>query len=114
MPLYAAKILLTALLIVAISEVAKRSTVVAALIAALPMTSLLAFVWLHLEGASTQRIAELSGQIFWLVLPSLPLFLVLPLLLRHGLGFWASLLTAIAITILCYLTMLLLLRRWEM
>lgn len=108
---YALKIFLSALLIVAISEIAKRSTGFAALVAALPLTSLLAFVWLHLEDSPPERIAELSGQIFWLVLPSLVLFLLLPLLLRHGVSFWLSLGLSVAATAGCYLAALPLLRR---
>lgn len=87
---YALKIGISALVIVAIAEIAKRSSGFAALLASLPLTSLLAFVWLHIEGTESARIADLSGQIFWLVLPSLVLFLLLPLLLRQGLGFWLS------------------------
>ncbi len=108
---YAIKVILSALIIVAVSEIAKRSSTFAALVAALPLTSLLAFVWLHLEHTPAERIAELSGQIFWLVLPSLPLFLLLPVLLRHGWSFWASLATCIAITAGCYLALLPLLRK---
>ena len=72
---YALKVFISALIIVAIAEIAKRSTGFAALIASLPLTSLLAFVWLHVEGSTPAQIAELSSQIFWLVLPSLVLFL---------------------------------------
>lgn len=108
---YALKIILSALVIVAISEIAKRSTGFAALVAALPLTSLLAFVWLHLEGSPPERIAEVSGQIFWLVLPSLVLFLLLPLLLRHGVSFWVSLGLSVGATAGCYLVALPLLRR---
>lgn len=108
---YALKIIVSALLIVAISEIAKRSTGFAALVASLPLTSLLAFVWLHVEDAPPERIAELSSQIFWLVLPSLLLFLLLPLLLRHGLGFWISLGVSVAGTAGAYLALLPLLRR---
>lgn len=111
MAYYAVKVLLSALVIVAVSEIAKRSTGFAALLAALPLTSLLAFVWLHLEGAGGLRIAALSGQIFWLVLPSLLLFLLLPLLLRQGLGFWFSLGVASAATVASYFALLPLLRR---
>lgn len=108
---YATKIIVSALLILAISEIAKRSSGFAALVASLPLTSLLAFVWLHVEDAPAERIAELSSQIFWLVLPSLALFLLLPLLLRHGLSFWLSLGVSIAATAGCYVAMLPLLRR---
>ena len=99
---YAVKIALSALILVAVSEIAKRSSGAAALLASLPLTSLLAFVWLHAEGASNAAIGELSGQIFWLVLPSLVLFLVLPALLRQGLGFWPSLTLAALATVATY------------
>lgn len=108
---YATKIIVSALLIVAISEIAKRSTGFAALVAALPLTSLLAFVWLHMEASPPERIADLSSQIFWLVIPSLLLFLLLPLLLRHGMNFWLSLGVSVAATAGCYLALLPLLRR---
>jgi hypothetical protein len=108
---YALKVLVSALLIVAISEIAKRSTAFAALIASLPLTSLLAFVWLRVEGATPVQIAQLSSQIFWLVLPSLVLFLVLPVLLRHGVEFWLSFTVAIAATVGAYFALLPLLRR---
>lgn len=108
---YLAKIVLSALAIVAVSEIAKRSTATAALVAAIPLTSLLAFVWLHLEGAPAQRIADLSGHIFWLVLPSLALFLLFPFLLRQGMNFWGSLALSLAATAGCYGLLLLVLRR---
>ncbi len=108
---YALKVLVSAALIVAISEIAKRSTAFAALVASLPLTSLLAFIWMRLEASPTERIAELSGQIFWLVIPSLLLVLLLPLLLRHGLNFWISLGVSVAATAGCYAALLPLLRR---
>jgi len=109
---YALKIGISALVIVAITEIAKRSSGFAALLASLPLISLLAFVWLHIEGAEPLRIAELSNQIFWLVLPSLVLFLLLPLLIRQGLGFWLSLVLSISATAGCYFVMLPLLRKF--
>jgi hypothetical protein len=112
MPYYALKILLSATVLVAISEIAKRSSALAALLASLPLTSLLAFVWMQLEVSPPASIAELSGQIFWLVLPSLLLFVLLPWLLRHGFGFWAALGLASAATVLAYGLMLLVLRRF--
>lgn len=108
---YALKIGISALVIVAITEISKRSSGFAALLAALPLISLLAFVWLHIEGAEPLRIAELSSQIFWLVLPSLVLFLLLPLLLRQGLGFWLSLVLSISATAACYFALLPVLRK---
>ena len=108
---YAIKIAISATVIVAISEIAKRHSGIAALLAALPLTSLLAFVWMQFEGATSSAIGELSTQIFWLVLPSLVLFIALPILLKHGLNFWLSLAISCSATIACYLAMLPLLRK---
>lgn len=105
------KVMITATVIVAISEIAKRSTVWAALLASLPLTSLLAFVWIYLESGDAVRVAQLSQSIFWLVLPSLPLFLVLPALLRAGLPFWLGLALACTATALAYAALLWLLPR---
>lgn len=108
---YTLKIAISAIVIVAVSEIAKRNSGVAALVAALPLTSLLAFIWLHVEGSSSSAIGELSMQVFWLVLPSLVLFLVFPTLLKLGINFWLSLGASCAATIVCYLVMLPLLRK---
>lgn len=108
---YAIKILVSAVLIAAISEIAKRSSGLAALLAALPLTSLLAFIWLHVESTPPNDIADLSIQIFWLVIPSLLLFLLLPLMLRQGWNFWLSLALSMAATAGFYLALLPLLRR---
>jgi len=109
---YAIKFIVSAAIIVAISEVAKRSTGLAALLASLPLTSLLAFVWLHVEDSPPERIAELSSQIFWLVLPSLSFFIALPPLLRMKLNFWLSLGIALAIMFACYLLMVALFKKF--
>jgi hypothetical protein len=93
---------LSAAALVAVSEVAKRSSVWAALVASLPLTSLLAFVWLYIDTKDTQKIAALSGDIFWLVIPSLVLFPMLALLLRSGVAFWWAMAGAIAATLLAY------------
>jgi hypothetical protein len=108
---YAIKVIVSALVIVAVSEIAKRSTGVAALVASLPLTSFLAFVWLRIDGAQPEKIAELSSQIFWLILPSLVLFLLLPLLVKNGVSFWVSLAASVAATAGSYVALLPLLRR---
>ncbi|HUE73605.1 MAG TPA: DUF3147 family protein [Pirellulaceae bacterium] len=97
-----AKVAVTAAVVVAVSEIAKRSTLWGAVLASLPLTSLLAFMWLYAETGNTQRIASLAQSIFWLVLASLPLFLVLPLLLRSGWPFWPSLASACVVTVGAY------------
>ena len=100
---YVVKVALTAIVVVAVSEVSKRSSFWAAALASLPLTSILAFVWLYLGTGDTQRVAALSQSIFWLILPSLPLFLVLPAMLRWGSGFWPALVAACASTALAYI-----------
>ena len=103
---YAIKVGLSAIIIVAIAEIAKRSTGFAALMASLPLTSLLAFVWLHLDGTAATEIGTLSRQIFWLVLPSLILFFLLPVLLNRGFAFWPSLGLSMLATVGGYFLML--------
>lgn len=99
---YALKILLSAAVLVAVSEIAKRNSFWAAALASLPLTSLLAFIWLYIDTSDVQRVTNLSKGIFWLVIPSLVLFIALPLLLRSGLNFWLSLLVASAATAVSY------------
>lgn len=108
---YVVKVLVSALIIVAVSELARRQSGAAALLAALPLTSLLAFMWMHVEGAGNGAIADLSGQIFWLVIPSLLLFAVLWYLLRHNIAFWLALGASAALTVLAYLALLPVLRK---
>jgi hypothetical protein len=88
---YALKTLLAAAIVVAIAEIAKRNTRWAGALASLPLTSLPAFIWLHVDTGSTDRVAELSRNVLWLFLPSLTLFVSLPWLLRAGLGSRVSL-----------------------
>lgn len=88
---YIAKTLVTVAVVIAVAEIGKRSSFWGALLASLPLTSLLAFVWLYFDSRSIEAVADLSHGIFWLVLASLPLFLVLPALLRAGVSFWLSL-----------------------
>ena len=97
------KTLLTAVIIVAISEIGKRHTTFAALLAALPLTSLLAMIWLYADTRDTDRIADLSISIFWLVLPTLLFFIILPWLLRQQFNFWLSLGISSFVMIVFYL-----------
>ena len=86
--LYAAlKALLSGVIIAAASEVAKRNPGVGALILALPLLSILAFIWLWRDTSDTERIAALAQSTFWFALPTLPMFLVLPMLLRSARAF---------------------------
>jgi len=103
---YGLKIVLSALIIVAVAELAKRNSFWGAALASLPMTSVLAFIWLYLDTGDVERVASLSYGIFWLVLPSLTLFIALPLLLRVGFNFWLSLAVSCGATAIAYLGML--------
>jgi len=108
---YATKILVTAMVVVAVAEISKRSTFWAALLASLPLTSLLAFVWLYLDTGDARAVAALAQSILWLVIASLPLFLVVPLGIRAGVPFWPSLGLGCLVTVLAYLALTLVLRR---
>lgn len=109
---YVIKIALTSLLVVAVSEASKRNVVVGALLASLPLTSVLAMGWLYADTRDTEQVAQLATGIFWLVLPSLVLFIALPLLLRRGVAFVPSLGLSIAMTIAAYFAMLEILKRF--
>lgn len=99
---YIVKVIVSALLIVAIAEISKRSSLVGALLASVPLVSVLAMIWLYIDTRDADKVASLASGIFWLVLPSLALFIALPLLLRQGMDFYLSLALSIAITIGCY------------
>lgn len=90
MVFYAVKLLVSAALIVAISEIAKRSGYLGGLIASLPLVSLLAIGWIWFETHDAAKIADFSRSVFWFVLPSLLFFMLLPWLLPK-LGFYAAL-----------------------
>ena len=84
------KTIVSALIIAGVSELAKRFIPVAAILASLPLTSILAMIWLYRDTKDVQRISNLSTEIFWAVLPSLLFFLCLPFLLKVGIKFpWA-------------------------
>lgn len=98
------KALLSGFIILAVSEIAKRNPAFGALVASLPLISILAIIWLWNDTGDVERIASHSEATFWYVLPSLPMFLAFPLMLRQGFGFWMALLSAITLTIALYLT----------
>jgi hypothetical protein len=105
------KLSTSAVLMVAISELAKRASWLGGLLASLPIISLLAIVWLYLDTRDLEKVSDLSNAIFWLVLPSLSFFIMLPMLLRMKYSFWLSLGIALVVMIACYLLMVALLKR---
>jgi hypothetical protein len=103
---YGLKIILSSIILVIVAEVAKRSPFWAAALASIPLTSLLAFIWLYIDTGNVQQVSALSQGIFWLVLPSMILFIVLPILLRFGLDFWLSITISCLATAIGYLGMM--------
>jgi hypothetical protein len=102
---YVVKLFLTAGIIVVISEVSKRLPLLGSLIASLPLISVLGMVWMYGETKDLIRIADHAEGTFWYVLPSLPMFLLMPFLLRKGISFSAALSVGIALTGVLYFLM---------
>lgn len=109
---FAVKVLISALLIALVSEISRRHALIGSLLASLPLVTVLAMIWLYVDTGDTERIAQFSLGVFWMVLPSLSLVLLLPLLLRHGLGFFPALGVSIAVMIGLYSGMLVVLRKF--
>jgi len=105
------KYLLTSAVVVAVSELAKRSDRVGALVAALPLVTFLALIWLHVEKAPVDKIANHAWYTFWYVVPTLPMFLAFPLLLPR-VGFWAAFMLCIGITVICFVAFAFVVRRF--
>jgi hypothetical protein len=112
MAYYLTKVAMTAVLVVLISEVAKRSSLVGAVLASVPLVSVLAMIWLYIDTRDVGRVSSLATSVFWLVIPSLALFVALPLLLRRGVQFYLALPVSIAVTVGCYVVMVAVLERF--
>ena len=97
------KALLSGVIIMAASEAAKRSPTYGALLISLPVISILAMIWLWRDTGDNERIAALSERTFWLVLPTLPMFLVLPAMLKNGFAFSTALAASCALTVALYI-----------
>jgi hypothetical protein len=106
------KALLSGLIVSAVSEVTKRSPAFGALVASLPIISVLAMVWIWVETKDAERIASHAEATFWMVLPSLPMFLVLPILLRHNVPFYAAIGLCCALTTALYFAMVWLMKKF--
>jgi len=109
---YIIKITVTVVLVVLISEISKRSSLVGAILASVPLVSVLGMMWLYIDTKDVGKISDLATSIFWLVLPSLALFITLPVLLKREMNFYISMGISIVVTILCYYAMILVLGRF--
>ncbi len=99
------KAAVSGLIVAAVSEIARRYPGWGGLVASLPLTSLLAMLWLYRDTSDAGRVAELSVSTMWFFLPSIPLFIALPLLLRSGVGFWPSFVAVVIGTLALYALM---------
>jgi hypothetical protein len=95
--------LLSGLIVAAIAMIARRNPAAGALVASLPLLSLLGMIWLWHDTHDPERMAAHVEATFWYVIPSLPMFLAIPYAIRHGIAFWPALLAGCAMTILLYL-----------
>jgi hypothetical protein len=102
MQFFLTKVIVSALILALVSEMARRFTVIAALFASLPLTSILAIIWLYRDTKDIQKIIDLSSNIFWAVLPSLLFFVVLPLLLKMGFKFSSAMIISSIVMFLGY------------
>jgi hypothetical protein len=100
------KAALSGLIVALVSEIARRSPGFGALVASLPLVSILAMIWLWRDTGDPQRIAAQAGATFWFVLPSLPMFLLIAALLRRGASFWPALAAGCTLTIALYFAMI--------
>ena len=95
------KYLFTAAVVVVVSELAKRGDKLGGFVAALPLVTILALIWLYVEKAPNDKIANQAWYTFWYVVPTLPMFLAFPVLLPR-IGFWSAMLASIIITTVCF------------
>ncbi|MGL4400266.1 MAG: DUF3147 family protein [Luteolibacter sp.] len=111
-PLDLAKLLLSALIIVLVTKVQLVSDRLSALLIALPLTSLIAMAWMHHGGQSAQRLANHAEGTFWFVLPTLPMFLIIPWMLRNGWSFWTAIAANCLLTTAFFWITVIVLRRF--
>jgi uncharacterized membrane protein (GlpM family) len=96
------RVLISALIIAGVAELGRRYSVLAAILASLPLTSILALSFLYAETRQTEQVVTLSWSIFWAVLPSLIFFIALPTFIRFGFGFVPALLSSCVVMALAY------------
>lgn len=110
--IYVIKVFVSALVIVAVNALSKRSTTLAAMLLALPLVSVIAFTWEWTENSDAAKLAHMSIETFWFVLPTLPMFLLLGWLLQHGYHYFFALAICSVITALLFATTQYLLQRF--
>ena len=96
------KAALSGAIVAAVSEIARRYPGWGGLLASLPLTSLLAMIWLWRDSHDPEKVAALAGSVFWFILPSLPMFFIIPAMLRSGVGFWTTMTASVIATLALY------------
>jgi len=102
---YIIKIVISATLIVAISEISKKSSLIGGILASVPLVSVLGMIWLYIDTQSAEKVSQFATSVFWLVIPSLSLFIVLPILLKK-MSFYYALPISIVVMIVFYYLMI--------
>jgi len=105
------KYAITAFVIVLVSELAKKSDKLGALISSLPFVTIMVMIWLYIEKQANVKIGNHAYYTFWYVLPTLPMFLVMPWLLNKGINFWGALAICAAVTFSCFILTAVVVRR---
>lgn len=108
---YITKVIISSVIIVIVSELSKRSTLLGSIFASMPLVSILAFIWLYHDTKSKEQVSELSNGIFWLVIPSLSMFILLPILLKK-MDFLPALFISVAIMVVFYFLMVFILGKF--
>lgn len=108
---YITKLIITTVLIVLISEIGKRYSLAGALLAAIPLVSILAMTWMYVDTGSPVSAVAFSEKIVWLIAPSMTLFLVFPFLIKKGVGFFPSMFIATVLTIAAYYSVIFVLEK---
>ncbi len=111
---FVVKIFLSAVLIAAISEISKRSSLLGAIFASVPLVSMLSMIWIYVDTHNTDKIVLLSKSIFWLVLSSLVMFLAFPLFIKLQWNFYVAMFAAIVLTVIAYFLLVLFLERFAL
>lgn len=99
---YILKLIITAILVLAVSEISKKTSLLGAIFASIPLVSILGIIWLYKDTKDIERIINLSNNIFWLVLASLIFFVIFPRMLKHNINFYISLIVSIIAMIFTY------------
>jgi hypothetical protein len=106
------KYAVTAFVIVVVSEIAKRSDKMGALISSLPFVTIMVMIWLYVEKQGSQKIGNHAYYTFWYVIPTLPMFLIMPRLMTKGCNFWLALGICAFVTVGCFILTALIARRF--